>query len=129
MVSADYSSKSRDEIRDEIVATCKDLFDNFDSLEPTKGEYKSDRYEFQGKAIDKDGLICQVQRGKFDGLTFEMIKEFRKDAVKRLNEMNPNAKLEDLPSVDGLTTRLLTMNIPVMFVSARSVIVSSYELE
>ena len=109
------------------MATAKELFDGFDGLQATGGEYKSDTMDFQSKAIEKDGLLCIVQRGKFDGLTLDKHKEFRKTMTETATKMAPNATVTDLPDTEGLPTRLFQMNVPVMFVSNRSFIACQYE--
>ena len=127
MVSANYSNKSRDEIRDEIVAEVKGLWDQWDSLPVSAGEYKSEKCEFEAKCIDKDGLTCVLSRGKFPGMTLEKHKEFRKQVTAVAPKMSPQAEVSDLPDTDGLETKFVFLNLNSYIVSNRNLINTYYE--
>ena len=124
-VSTVQPSKPRVDIRDEIIATCKELFDGFDALDASKGEYKSDTTDFHAKAFAKDGLNIIVARGKFDGFTLEQHREFRKSNSGK--KLNPQFNYTNLPETDGLKTTLIQIPIPAMMGGNRSFIGCNYD--
>ena len=126
MVSADYNSQTKDQIRDGIIAEVQGYFDSFDTLEATNGTYESDKYDVKVKHITAYDQICTITKGKFPGLTVDKHKEFRKNLTEIATKMAPKMTISDLPAIDGNAARFIEIPMP-MFISTRNIINVYYE--
>ena len=124
MVAA--AGKTREEVREELIALGEKLWSEFDTLTAT-AEWESEKYPgLKAKQIDWEGRICTVTMGVIPGLTHEKHKEFRDGIVEKTPLLSKETTIEELEKVDGCRALLFKLKLPWP-VSARKYIVTILE--
>ena len=89
--------------RDELIAIVEEQVANFDSF--NNNTYKSSLYDLETRQGLYEGNFVTVTKAKVDGLTPELLADFRSNIESIMNKMNDRLTLTRLEDCEGCVVR------------------------